>query len=100
MKRWRAPKAKPGELKIVWGKFPHNEPEVCVAWGEGTSKRDAILALNNFSRKQMRLPIGDEKAFCGVVFDDSFLEELKARGYDLTTIKFSIQKLKDDPKKS
>lgn len=32
MKRMRAIKAKPGELKLAWSKLPHDIPVICYAW--------------------------------------------------------------------
>lgn len=87
-KRWRTPKAKPGELKAQWGKSPHDDPDLFCCWGEGTHSADSRLLLNVFGGKRF-LPGSFD-------FDDSFIDELKKRGYDITTIKFSIQK-KDIP---
>lgn len=84
-RRWRAPTAKPGELLMRYGKLPGDEPELCMAWGEGTSKRDAILLHAVINSPRPRL---DSKT----PFSPSLVEELEARGYDITTLKFSIRK--------
>jgi hypothetical protein len=100
MKRWRAPKAKPGELKIAWGKLPHDDPDLVFCWGAGCSKRDGNLLHYIFSGKRQRMVYGEDREKAGgfpVVFDPSALEELEARGYDLTTLKFSIQKKAETP---
>lgn len=50
-------------------------------------KHDAALAFNCFGGKRhhpLPYPQG--------VWDDSFFDELKARGYDITTLRFSIKK--------
>ncbi len=90
MKRYRAPRAKTGELKAQWGKLPGDNPDVCYVWGDGSNKRDAHLLHNFLTEKRMRFPIGNEPG--RFAYADSFMEELKARGYDLTTLKFSIRK--------
>ena len=84
MKKYRSPKAKPGELKAQWGKLPGDNPAICYAWGDGVGKCDAHLLHNAFSCKTHN-PIND-------TWDISFFEELEKRGYDMTTLKFSIQK--------
>ena len=84
MKRFRSPKAKPGELKAQWGKLPHDTPDLCYAWGDGVSRADGHLLHNVLSGERFR-PGSFER-------DPSLLDELKARGYDLTTLKISIQK--------
>ncbi len=78
----RAPKAKSGELKMAWGKSAGENSDHHFAWGGGgASKSDAnLLSCFFFNTK-----LGDK----------TLIEELKDRGYDLTTIKFSIQKSDD-----
>lgn len=88
-KRYRTPTAKPGEIKIAYGLADHNDvPDLCVAWGPGTQKPDARYLMNAFDAKRMRrdFPSGE------IVFDNSVIEELEARGYDITTLKFSVQR--------
>lgn len=94
MKRYRAPKAKPGELKAQWGKWPGDLPELCYVWGAGISKRDANLMHDMLCEKRARLAFGDDRLKLGppIIYDKSFLQELEARGYDITTLRFSIQK--------
>ena len=88
-KRFRRPKAKPGELKVQWGKLPDDKPDICYVWGgEGASSHDGHLLHGMFSgfehRKYGRIPAQH----------DGYLAELEARGYDLTTLKFSIRQKK------
>lgn len=75
----RAPKAKPGELKVAWGKEKGDDPELFFCWGQGTSKRDNNLLMHFFSQKMT--PEGK-----------SISQELQERGYDISTLKFSISK--------
>lgn len=84
MKRFRAPKAKDGELKLKWGRLPHDEPDICGAWGDGCSKRDLHLMFNALC--------GPRNRFNSTTQDISIIEDLADRGYDLETLKFSIQK--------
>lgn len=73
--------AKPGELKAGWGRGDDDDgPDVSAAWQHPAQKGDMNLLLGWLG---MMRPPG---------FDQSFTAELEARGYDLTTLKFSIQK--------
>lgn len=86
VRRWRAPTAKPGELVMRWGRLPNEAPGTCFAAGDGLSKRDMALLHYMLASKRMRWKEG------APTFEPSFLEELEARGYDLTTLRFSVRK--------
>jgi len=77
-KRWRAPKAKPGELKIAYGKSEGDLDLFYCFGGEGAVKGDTRLLAHFF--ESVKWP--DDK---------NLRQELEARGYDITTLKFSIQ---------
>ena len=89
MKRLRKPKLKDGELRMYWGREPHDSPDVMLAWqGDRMMKRDTKM-LHSFMCSQHPDP------FAKPIFskmNPSMIEELVARGYDLTTLKFSIMK--------
>ena len=95
-RRWRTPKAKPGELKAQWGRVDGDSPDFVYAWGPGVEKADARLLHGIFGCKQIRLAFSEaDRAKSGGLpyyFDSTALEELEERGYDLTTLKFSIRK--------
>lgn len=82
-KRWRMPNAKPGELKIAYGKERHDSPDIFFCFGAGTSKRDTNMLMHFFYHA--KLPENGR----------GLIDELTTRGFDVTTIKFSIQKLKE-----
>lgn len=84
-KRLRAPKAKPGQLKAQWGKVD-GMVDLCYAWGDGVSKSDGHF-LNTILTSQRYHPIGDS-------WSSGFIDEMTSRGYDITTLKFSIEKKK------
>jgi hypothetical protein len=87
MKRYRVRKIKPGQLAIYFGKAERGDiPDIVYGWGDGCSKRDGALLHYMIGSKRMQTGIR------GVEIDPSLLEELESRGYDLTTLKFSIQK--------
>ena len=87
-RRWRAPKAAPGELVARWGKLPHENPQVCYSWGEGCTKREAALLHNVLTTER---PDWTTKPLFSKMWP-SFLAELEASGYDLTTLRFSVRK--------
>ena len=90
MKRLRRPKLKDGELRMYWGTEPHDKtPDVILAWqGDRMMKRDTNL-LHYFLCSRHPNP-HVEPIFSEM--NPSLIEELVARGYDLTTLKFSIMK--------
>lgn len=74
--------AKPGELKAQWGKIPHDSPDICFLWGGGgASSADSYLLHSMFGGLS-----GENYRTNG-----GFLAEFERRGYDLATLKFSIQ---------
>ena len=96
-KRPRAPKAKPGEIVFRWGKLPGDAPDMCGAWQSPADKPTMRLVMNVFASQRLALPFADEekKKKCAGLpyfFDIPFIDELENRGYDLTTLRFSIQK--------
>lgn len=85
--------AKPGELKALWGRADrHDGPDVCYVWGQGVDRADGRLLHTYLSTERMTyaFPSMDIK------YEPSLLDELEARGYDITTLKISIKK-KVDP---
>jgi len=87
-KRWRFLTAKPGELRAGWGAVQFDKPDLCTAWGgEGADRADSSLLMHFLSTKFHQLDITD----CQYRPAPSLLQELEKRGYDITTLKFSIQ---------
>ena len=89
-KRYRTPTAKPGELKIVYGRASrYDEPDICAVWGGGgADKPDARTVMHALTERRM-VP-----AFPSLKYEErpSLIEELEARGYDITTLRLSIQR--------
>jgi|688.fasta_scaffold1307146_1 hypothetical protein len=80
MKRLRAPKAKDGELLVKYGKeYGDEDLFYCYPDNECGMKRDSKMVMLAFERT----PILDGK---------TLRQELEARGYDMTTLKFSVMK--------
>lgn len=95
----RAPRMMPGVLSAGWSTSqsatgvrwsaidPSLRGDLVYVWGEGCSKADGAL-LN------CALGVGewDPLAKCE---RPSFLAELVARGYDISTLRFSVQKKRE-----
>lgn len=91
MTRATRKKAKPGQLRMFYGRLPNDSAaDVCTAWGDGCSSRDAKLL--NWIMCSERPP-----SMSGELWNRSLIEELKDRGYDLDTLEFSIKKRADAP---
>jgi hypothetical protein len=96
-KRYRRRAAKPGQLIAYWGKTSrHDAPDVCIAWGgDGAVRADGHLLYGALCAKRIEpclrseSPIGSDHRFI-----HSFVEELERRGYDLTTLRFSVEQTK------
>ncbi|UWR74105.1 hypothetical protein [Phaeobacter inhibens] len=72
--------AKTGQLRAGWGRPERGaEPDLCYAWGGGgASKSDSRLICNALEQ-------------AGTSSGKTLREELEARGYDIATLKFSIE---------
>lgn len=90
MKRWRAPTAKAGQIKVAYGKADiHSAPDICVAWGDGVDMRcTARLIMNAITQENYR----PDFAKSGYRAENSLVDELEARGFDITTLKISIER--------
>jgi hypothetical protein len=75
--RERVMKARPGEIKTGWNA---RERDIGFAWGaDGAAKADANLLYGALCFKR-------------VLGERTLIQELEARGYDLTTMRFSIRR--------
>lgn len=90
-KRLRKPKLKDGELRVYWGKVPHDSPDIILAWqGDSTMKRDTNLLHYHLCCERPDVHV--QPLFSKM--EPSLIKELESRGYDLTTLNFSIMKKK------
>lgn len=79
-------KAAPGQLRMFYGVLPGDSaPDVLYMWGDGVDRCDGRLLHYIMTSKRNPLRIGEE-------WGPSFLEELDSRGYDISTLEFSIRK--------
>jgi hypothetical protein len=80
----RAPRARAGQLKAKWGSIEGDSPDLCYVWGPGVARVDAALLHGALSMRQC-MPLSMD-------FEPSFMEDLKARGYDISTLEISVCK--------
>jgi len=87
MKRYRSPKLAEGQIKVQKGKID-GDVDMCIFYGDNVPRCDRALVLNALCGKRQywdfktRLPL----------FDQSLIDELESRGYDLDTLQFSIKR--------
>lgn len=90
-KRLRKPKLKDGELRVYWGKVPYDSPDIILAWqGDSSMRRD--INLLHYHLCCERPDVHTKPLFSKM--EPSLIKELENRGYDITTLKFSIMKKK------
>jgi len=70
---------------VYYGKLPHDEPDVIYHSGDGVPRCDRTLLHWVMGSKRPPAKPGD-------AWERSFIEELIARGYDISTLRFSINK--------
>ncbi len=92
MKRYRRRKAKPGELIAYYGKAERwDKPDICTAYGgAGADKPDSLMLMLALCDSPARTAKHGRESESYPW--RSLLQELDARGYDLTTLRFSIQR--------
>jgi hypothetical protein len=79
-KRYRKPVAKDGELLVKFGKeYGDEDLFYCYPDNECGMRRDSRVVMTAFERT----PVFDGK---------TLRQELEARGYDITMLKFSVMK--------
>lgn len=80
----------PGELVCTWGYADGDGPDIAYYAGDGVSRTDQRLLHNVIASPRPHPTLNGT-----LEWDKSLLDELKDRGYDLTTLKFTIRKRKD-----
>jgi hypothetical protein len=83
-KRYRTPKAKVGQLLVKYGQ-EHGERDLFYCWNESSTKRDSRIVMAALERE----PIFEGR---------NLRDELELRGYDITTLQFSIMKKSQESK--
>lgn len=86
----RLKKLKDGTLEVYYAKHPDDGCDVIYQNGDGTSSADRALLYYIFGCERQRVPMG--KTWLEAEYEPSLVDELVKRGYDITTLKFSIRK--------
>lgn len=78
----RMPNPKPGQLQVGWAREGRTQaPELFFCYGGyGANPRDNAVIVQAFSSAENAA-------------GNTLIEELVARGYDLSTLRFSVEKL-------
>lgn len=82
------PPKKDGAIKFQYGKC-EGDLDFLVLYGNDVPRCDRALVMHLFTSKTMSFDHGKGLPR----FEDSFIDELKKRGYDTRTLKFSIERL-------
>lgn len=80
-------RSNPGAIRIQYG-FNDGERDLMVIYGSSIPRCDRALFLNMLTSKRMSFNYDSRMPR----FENSMEDELLARGYDLSTLKFTIQK--------
>lgn len=91
MPRRRPPRMVDGRLSVAWASTRSDGADLYVVGGDGTCSPDRHLIMGAFCSEPIRMRIRD--GVIDHVYEKSLAEELIDRGYDITTLRFSIQKL-------
>ena len=81
-KRYRAPRVQEGQIKLQRGRID-GIVDTCVFYGDTTPRCDRALVMNAFCF--------ESRGYNNEV-RPSLIEELEKRGYDLDTLRFSIER--------
>ena len=86
-KIYRRPKVHAKQIKMQRGKVD-GYLDICAFFGDEILRCDRALLMNAFCSERLRLNLSTTK----YEFDKSLIEELETRGYDIDTLKLSIEK--------
>ena len=88
------PKETPRTLEASWGCDSAGEtPDIVVCWGEGCRKGDAGFLANALTGQRYLPSLMEDRRY---EVAPSIVAELTKRGYDIKTLRFSIQLSKSD----
>ena len=85
MKRYRRPKVIEGQIKMQRGNVD-GAPDMCIFYGDNVPRCDRALVMNTFYFEKYDTGTREKKP--------SFISELEKRGYDIETLRFSIERKK------
>lgn len=89
-KTYRRRETKPDTLEVYYGKDDGGSVGVVYATGVGADRADLRYVSNVMGEKRYLPAIGNRSPS----IEPAMIDELIERGYDITTLKFSIKKKK------
>ena len=91
-RRFRITPAKPGQLKVQWGKSDGFGMALLYLWGGyGASKSDVRMLSDAIERPQIERDYSQGGMLRPAIKEvPSLAQELEARGYDLSTLKITV----------
>ena len=63
--------------------------DICVFFGDDVPRCDRALVMQAFTSKRQGIDFNDDMK---TIWEPSFIDELEKRGYDIDTLRFSIDK--------
>lgn len=91
MKRYRRPKVIEGQIKMQRGRIDGDNPDMCIFFGDNVPRCDRSLVMNALCSERMHFDLSTTRP----KFGPSLIDELEKRGYDLETLRFSIERKQD-----
>lgn len=82
------PPKKDGAIKFQYGRND-GDLDFMVLFGNDVPRCDRALVMNVFTSQR---PFLGSSARIGIAFADSFVVELENRGYDISTLRFSVER--------
>lgn len=82
------PPKKAGSIKFQYGRL-EGDLDYMVLFGDDAPRCDRALVMHMFTSSRLRIDTSKPQ---GVSFEKSMVEELECRGYDMSTLRFSIDK--------
>ncbi len=94
-RRRRPPRMIDGRLSVAWAYTRDEGADLYVVGGDRTRSADRHLIIGAFTSEPIRMRMTGSGF--DHVYEKSIAEELIDRGYDITTLRFSIDKLPQQP---
>tara|TARA_R110000782_G_scaffold65882_1_gene133941 strand:+ start:498 stop:773 length:276 start_codon:yes stop_codon:yes gene_type:complete len=88
MKKYRRPKVSNGQVKLQKHRLM-GDLDICVFYGDDVPRCDRALVMHAFTSKRQGIDFNDDMK---TIWEPSFIDELENRGYDIDTLRFSIDK--------
>ena len=87
MKRYRRPKVVEGQIKVQKGCID-GDVDMCIFYGDNVPRCDRALVMHVLCSERQHTDLSTMRP----KFEPSLIDELEKRGYDLDTLRFSIER--------